>query len=206
MTNDSYTGTWVAPTRVVVLNGPPNSGKDTLADQLCHQYRDAGYLAERRAFKDGLIELAAKLMLVDEGWFRKVCDDRDQKERAQPQLGGLSPRQALIFVSEDVVKPKLGDNYFGRFMAQNLTEGAIHFVSDGGFLRELVPVMDLVGRDNLLVVHLHREGCTFEGDSRDYVPLTEIRWGGVHDNKGSIEQSAERLDIQIQHWIRNTNN
>lgn len=206
MSNNSYTGFWVAPTRVVVLNGPPNSGKDTLADQLCCQYREDGYLAERRAFKDGLIELAAKLMLVDEGWFRKVCDDRDQKERAQPQLGGLSPRQALIFVSEDVVKPKLGDNYFGRFMAQNLTEGAIHFVSDGGFLRELVPVMDLVGRDNLLVVHLHREGCTFEGDSRDYVPLTEIRWGGVHDNKGSVKQSAERLDLQVQHWIRHTNN
>ena len=66
--------------------------------------------------------------------------------------------------------------------------------------------MDLVGRDNLLVVHLHREGCTFEGDSRDYVPLTEVRWGGIHRNEGSVEQSAEKLDKQIQYWIKSTNN
>lgn len=193
------------PTRVVVLNGPPNSGKDTLADYMCHKYREAGEVAERRAFKDGLIELAAKLMLVDEDWFRKVCADRDQKERAQAQLGGLSPRQALIFVSEDVVKPKMGDQYFGSYMAQNLTKGAIHFVSDGGFVRELVPIMDKLGRDNLLVVHLHREGCTFEGDSRDYVPLGEVRWGGTHHNRGTVEESCNKLDATIQHWIKSTN-
>ena len=84
-------------TRAVILNGPPGSGKDTLADAFA-----SAFSTERRAFKDGLIDLTADLLLVDRDWFRLVCADRDEKETPKEQLGGRSPRQALIYVSEEV--------------------------------------------------------------------------------------------------------
>lgn len=155
-------------TKVVILNGPPNCGKDTLADAMWHDY--TGAQVERRAMKDGLVDLTADLLLVDREWFRVVCADRDRKEIPMDRLGGRSPRQALIYVSEDVVKPAFGSDYFGRYAANNLEQGALNIFSDGGFVEEAVPLLNAVGLDNVLLVQLSRNGCSFEGDSRNYLP------------------------------------
>ena len=155
-------------TKVVILNGPPNCGKDTLADAMWHDY--TGAQVERRAMKDGLIDLTADLLLVHRGWFRAVCADRDWKEEPMDRLGGRSPRQALIYVSEEVVKPAFGSDYFGRYAANNLEQGALNIFSDGGFVEEVIPLLNAVGLDNVLLVQLFRNGCSFEGDSRSYLP------------------------------------
>ena len=155
-------------TKVVILNGPPNCGKDTLADAMWHDY--TGAQVERRAMKDGLIDLTADLLLVDREWFRVVCADRDWKEEPMDRLGGRSPRQALIYVSEEVVKPAFGSDYFGRYAANNLEQGALNIFSDGGFVEEVIPLLNAVGLDNVLLVQLFRNGCSFEGDSRSYLP------------------------------------
>jgi hypothetical protein len=130
-----------------------------------------GARVERRAFKDGLIDLTATLMQVDHEWFQYVCANRDWKEEPMESLGGRSPRQALMYVSEEVIKPNFGEDYFGRYAAQRLTPDRLHIFSDGGFVQEILPLIDMVGQENFFLVQLAREGCTFEGDSRRYIPL-----------------------------------
>ena len=47
-------------------------------------------------------------------------------------------------------------------------EEGINFVSDGGFASEVIPLVEEVGAENILVLRIHRPDCSFEGDSRDF--------------------------------------
>jgi hypothetical protein len=128
--------------------------------------------------------------------------DRDEKEIPRDQLGGRSPRQALIYVSEEVVKPAFGQDYFGRYAAQRLTPGALHIFSDGGFIKEIQPVIDAVGPENLLLVQLHRDGFSFEGDSRRYIPTNYVQCWTKLEVQDPDSTLAAFIDA-IQNWIEN---
>lgn len=180
-------------TKVVILNGPPNCGKDTLADLMYHEY--TGAKVARRAMKDGLYDLTADLFLVDREWFRIVCADRARKEAPMKRLGGRSPREALIYVSEQVVKPAFGHDYFGRYAAENLEQGALNIFSDGGFVEEAIPVLNVVGADNVLLVQIYREGCSFDGDSRNYLPRDMFLHSAVLPNEKLSTATCELAHI-----------
>jgi hypothetical protein len=96
-------------------------------------------------------------------------DDRVLKERAESRLGGLSRREALIYVSEEIIKPKFGKDFFGVKAAQELDNTDNYCFSDGGFQEELVPIINKLGADNIILIQLTREGCDFSSDSRRYI-------------------------------------
>lgn len=149
---------------VVILNGPPFSGKDAGAEHLERLLPNA----KKREFKSQLIRLTKVIHgISDEQWDELYT--REKKELPSDLLDGMSPRQALIKVSEQVIKPNYGKDYFGKFAAKTLEEG-VNVFSDGGFVEEIVPVKDSVGEENTLVVRICREGCSFSGDSRSYLP------------------------------------
>lgn len=153
---------------VVVFNGPPYSGKDTLTEYL-HCLTGAGHAA----FKTKLLEIALVISGVDSlTWERWYLAD---KEKPRVELWGHSCRSFLILVSETMVKPNLGPAYFGELAALNIrnhmkdvSEFGVCF-SDSGFDAELFEVVKEVGAKSVIVVQLHRSGTTFEGDSRAYL-------------------------------------
>jgi len=95
-------------------------------------------------------------------------NDRDIKEREEFALDNLSRRQAMIHVSENVIKPVHGKDYFGQRVAEEIQEGVNYAIADGGFIEELEPVIEKVGTENVVIVQLTREGHDYSTDSRRY--------------------------------------
>lgn len=162
----------------IILNGPPGCGKDAIANSIINITT-----VEKRQFKDALYEHTAKHFNVDLDKFIKFASDRELKDsKSLAGLGGRTPRQALIHVSENIYKPRFGSDYFGKVEALKLSElagrlgGSFNVIyPDGGFTDEctaIEPELDL-----LIIIRLHRDGFDFLGDSRDYInlPDTEAR-------------------------------
>jgi len=194
----------VLPTRVVILNGPPNSGKDVLASYCsAADHSQYGHASVVRRFKESLYVVTAMLYCVDLEWLIAVANDRDQKDEYQPELGS-TPREALIFTSERVVKPHYGDEWFGKKAAQSLVPGRIHWFSDGGFLSEMNPLLAAVGQENFLLVRLRRRGCSFELDSRRYLDADMCPHFCELTNDGVLCDAGDQLVTRVNEWIRET--
>ena len=148
---------------IVLFNGPPASGKDHAADY----FKAKGY--KHLSFKNQLYKETAKYFNIDYYWFMERYDDRSLKEVAHMDLGHMSCREAMIYVSENVVKPKRGLDYFGRLVASEINLNKDYVISDGGFIDELIPILNKVGTENFTLVQLTREGHDFSTDSRRYI-------------------------------------
>lgn len=159
--------------KIILLNGPAGVGKDTLGKLLFDMYHEAGSTVYHGEFKNGLRRVI-KGMLSEYHYalFLKHSKCRVAKERPQEYLGGKSPRDFQIWVSEEVIKPTFGDDYFGKLALEYCREardtiGAdVAIFTDSGFEAERGP---LVESHDVRTVALHREGFTFEGDSRGYL-------------------------------------
>ena len=154
--------------RVIILNGPPNIGKDTLGNNV---QQLIGW--PRMEFKEALYRETASYYGVDLVTFAMLASGRTTKEVPMPTLGGLSPRQAMIHVSEEVIKPKFGKQFFGAKayeLIQTLDDSTDTVVfSDGGFVEE---AEYLVGMGcEVHIIQLHAEGRDFGNDSRNYITL-----------------------------------
>lgn len=152
-------------TGIIILNGPPLCGKDTIADKMIEGDLVGAFC--KLQYKDKLIELTqAAYSITPEQWDEIYT--RDRKEVPTPLLWGKSPREALIHMSETVIKPAFGRDYFGKAAADNIQYDKVNVFSDGGFPEEIKPLIDLVGVNHLVVVRLHAKGCSYDGDSRSY--------------------------------------
>ncbi len=151
---------------IIIFNGPPGTGKD----EACLYFKQLGY--KHLSFKEELFKETFKFFGVSKGWFMKGYDDRSVKEMPVPQLKvsgtSLSRRDAMIYVSERYIKPKFGNDYFGKQLTKRIDSKNNFSVSDGGFIEELAPIINKVGADKMVLVQLTRDRCDFSSDSRRY--------------------------------------
>jgi hypothetical protein len=165
----------VVTKKIICLNGPPGSGKDTGA------FAILGFCARHAAWMQGTHEKFAeplkagvhKLFGMFEGWNRFDNPTHAHlKDEVHRDLFGMTPREAYIWMSEKCVKPLLGEDAFGQMMEHNLRRNpraSFHVISDCGFAPELVPIIRYVGPENVLILELHASGKDFSGDSRGYI-------------------------------------
>ena len=162
--------------KVLILNGPPGIGKDTLANMLCEvapiirgEFKHFLYVEAAQWIQDhvkGAENITTAIV-------KARNENRDLKEL--PWFLELSVRRILQIVSEDVVKPAMGKDYFGRVAAEYWYGKHIHHViSDGGFSEEVNAVCDKFGAENVTVIRLKAPGFTFETDSRKYLMQDEV--------------------------------
>jgi hypothetical protein len=148
---------------IILFNGPPGSGKDAAADF----FKEKGF--KHLSFKYQLFQETISFFGVDEKWFMDGYKDRSVKEQPEELLDGMSRREAMIYVSEDITKPEFGNDIFGQQVANEIDINKDYCISDGGFIDELLPVINKVGSENFILVQLTREGCDYSTDSRRYM-------------------------------------
>ncbi len=157
--------------KILILNGPPNVGKDTLADNLV---KTAKGIWHKCSFKEKLYYDVANYYSVDVGWFKTIATNRVTKEIKFTELGYISPREAMIYVSEEIIKPTYGKDHYGKKLLERVkfieeNNGDMNFViPDGGFEEEVQVLMDAYP-ENVWIVHMKSKDCSFKNDSRDYI-------------------------------------
>lgn len=173
-------GTHIGDTmsKVVIFNSYANSGKDFICDYLSNTY---GFNHLR--FKTKLVSLIIdfyNLSLFD----IESLSSREYKEAPSPKLNGMSWRQALIHMSEVVVKPNFGKSFFGDSLVEEVIRtGWCSVISDGGFYEEITPIIEAVGIENVIIIKIHCDGCSFEGDSREFLDIDGVTTYNVTNNK-----------------------
>lgn len=153
--------------KIVFFNAPKEAGKDVAVSHLSRVLDSESFM-----LKSELYRAVADHYFLPVDAVIELATNRKTKETPNALFNGKSPRQALIHVSEDIIKPLFGGSYFGEMLVRSLELSSkdIALVSDGGFIDELKPVLEKYGAENIHVVRIHRKGYTFAGDSRSYMP------------------------------------
>lgn len=180
---------------IIILNGPPWSGKDTIAGLLA---KHGKYYIE--SFKIPMHAMAIAMTGWSEFEWHSKYNNRSLKEVPQDELGGKTFREFMIHISEDMMKPLFGKAVFGDLMATRIrrewaygTGGVV--VSDGGFPDEVYPLLSV---GDVHVVRLHRDGFTFAGDRRRYLAEEDfvglpVQFMDIQLSEGKPEQAAYHI-------------
>lgn len=205
---------------IVIFNAPIGAGKDVSADYL-HEYFQSGQrLSFKEALYEDTAEyfdldVSDLIDYHSDRSLKEIPNEMFPKHKKHSlkqyffallfvigavfnirylmSLGYYSSREALIHVSEDVMKPKYGQDYYGRKFLEKVEHSSerYSFASDGGFFRELTPLLD--NGYNVHVVKLERSGATFEGDSRtllnedNFKAYSNIKFTTISNNGGLDE-------------------
>ena len=191
---------------LVMLNGPPGSGKDFAAQTLV----EADDLSvSHHKFAEPLKDMACALLEID----NKTLE----MSKKQPiGLYGVTVRQLLIDMSEKWMKPCYGKDIFGKIAAERVAEAMqltdhfgeepydLYVFSDCGFDSEVNHVLELFGNENAILIRLRRDGCTYEGDSRSYIELSDVR--SVDIMNDGDERFPKMLINIIKDWMKERKN
>lgn len=161
--------------KVIFLNGPPDCGKDTLANILVRHF-DARHLKFSMVMKNALPVL-----------FNSPIDwvaMEKTKNLPNNTFLGMSFREAQIWLSEEVMKPKFGEDIFGKLLLRrmmDMTASPFDVISDSGFEPEAQVIMKGVGNAYCYLINVHRPGTHYLGDSRSYISLPNVQTQVFHN-------------------------
>lgn len=183
--------------KIFLLNAPKGAGKDTIGRCLKNLYG-----CELRAFKTALYECAypfSKCQTYKE--FIHYCTDRELKEKPSRLFWGRSPRQFLIYVSEEITKPHFGKEFFGKKSAESISVGDFErgvVFTDSGFVEEVLPLIKEFGGRSVYVIQFSGQGSNnFEGDSREFIHVREAHTIKMRTrNEDIIPENFARLIMQ----------
>lgn len=184
------------PHKFIFLNGPRKSGKDTAARIIATKLLNIRH----RKFAGALKAAAAGMFNIDNNLFKELeKEGSDLKLRPLPELFGKSWVETLIWLSEEVMKPRYGSDIFGRILVTDLarpTASELTVISDCGFVDEVKPVIDTFGVGNCALIRLIRPGCDFGGDSRSYIAL-DNEYPNLYTSEIHNEHELDMFEIQV---------
>jgi hypothetical protein len=199
--------------KVILLNGPPGSGKDTAARLLrsrieFYSARHEFYITTEILRMSRPLKAAfAAIMgcgLTSSGNI-KGYESQEAKAAIDPYLG-VSCRQFQIDMSERFMKPLYGNNIFARLFLKSIEEARGYeadenqlyciLAPDCGFTIEAVTLAASLERHELMLIRIHRDGCDFATDSREYVRHPSIHTVDI-DNNQSEEEFSSRLWVHV---------
>ena len=184
-------------TKIIFLNGPPYSGKDTSA-KLLHEINP---LALRFSFADEL-----KIMFCRAFGFASFPEGPEKDQPMPAPFGDKTWRQGMIAFSEAYMKPLFGQDIFGKLLLRKLTAQRTLFsvacISDSGFGPEGQVLTKAFGKKQCCVIQLQRPGRTFLGDSRSYLTAEDVGadFTLFLNNDGNLAHLKSELSF-LKEWM-----
>lgn len=189
---------------VIILNGPPGVGKDVTAANLT---KTGGTVL---SFKAPMFDIA-RAILGPEVYehFLSRYGNRTLKEVADPRLGGMSPRQFFIWISESVIKPKFGKQFFGERAADSVVSSDDNLIvfSDGGFADEVRVLVEKTGA-SVRLARLRRDGIRWGQDSRSYIRRNDFSYCGDYAEQDfyMTDGDFKNTVLDVQRWALSSQN
>lgn len=198
---------------LVLLNGPPGSGKDTAADAILENFN-----ARKMKIATPLKEATAAIGGLSLGdYIRKFETKPGAKDEPAEAFGGFTAREINIAVSEGIVRELAertgrvtdAETLWGRMFVSRMRRPhsfLVTAVSDCGFQRELSPIMcSGIKPDHVLLLRIYRPGKSFEGDSRERVTLAPWKEAGATEidihNVATVEVFKLAVVNMVSRWI-----
>jgi hypothetical protein len=151
--------------RIILLNGPPRSGKDTIGSILkMHE----GFQIDK--FAQPIRDWACMFFGINDA-------DIERLKETEMIGSGRTLRQWMISYSEDFLKVNGGPRIFGNLLIDRIEQFpfVLYAITDSGFAEEGQTLVDRYGADNILLVHVLRPNHDFSGDSRSYIELPNVK-------------------------------
>jgi len=188
--------------KIIVLCGPPKSGKDTFAGWIDSYKRKQEPHASIVHVRLGLPlrEITHALFGVP----GSVMQFEHTKDAPSAYFNGMTPREAYIWVDNAIVRPTFGNSHYAKITLRRLTnvhEDTLMVINGPRDHEDTQPFIDEYGKDNVLVLNLHQEGTTWEGDSRSYLPLNLVpMMVDFHVAPGKFDFTRESLIDLYRFW------
>ena len=195
--------------KLVAFNGPPGSGKDTGADAV--QAID-GLKTIRKPLAEELKSTTCRFFGTPEPWqFYENMKDKPNKAFRE-----MTPRQAYIWMSEEVIKPKFGRVFFSKALIKKIENAmfSVAFrnydgfrkaivVSDVGFDEEWAEFRYYFGVNNCLLIQTTRPNHDFSNDSRNYI-VEKYGSLNIHiiNNDSDIPTYTKKVQSIVADFIR----
>jgi hypothetical protein len=181
--------------KIILINGTKQSGKDTASNHIDYEFSNISFDVLQCKFAAPMFSSIPVMFSIPLGeWMVMYADE---KETPSHRLMGMSPRQAMIWLSEEVIKPKFGKAFYGDLAKNRINDSTTHDLvvfSDSGFVEEAKVIVDEFGSDNVYLVRLERTGHSFVGDSRSYILPEEIGIDPI-DNFFIVENDTDETSF-----------
>jgi len=198
---------------IVVLNGPPRSGKDSIANYLQQEGHPYTEIAQRNVMVMHNKASHPMKHFLMECFGVSQYDLEDKKDQPNVLPNQVTVRQAQINMFRDFLEPTFGPEVLGYLLGKRITADlSRHFsyfpdtfplfvISDCGRTAEF---LELCKQHNghVCLLYLVRPGYNYDGDIRETIrevpPNVRHR---VIFNNGSISQLYVLATMTIVGWI-----
>ena len=168
---------------VLILNAPPRAGKDSLAEyirlNICKHIENV--VPSVSSFKKYPSRIIDTLRDIS-GISKEEWEDRyysDLKDYPWVKLNGISQRQFIVKVCEELVKPVFGDSVFGNAAKHSIiskintslpsrSHSLLFVLTDGGFKEEVEPIIkagNSLGLFDVVIAQWYAEGVDYESNN-----------------------------------------
>ena len=179
---------------IILLNGPPRSGKDTAAGFVVKYLSHTTHYKLSRPLK-GAVHKIFDISGEVTGHFEA------NKESPSPHLLGRSYRQTqidLYLMLESHYGPDVLARLLIRYLKKN--DASKHIVlSDCGRTAEGQALVSHFGGDKVARIKLFRPGCDFSQDIREYVKINCERDTSI-DNEYDLDVFEAQVKRVLKRW------
>lgn len=180
--------------KIVLFNGPPGSGKDRIAKDLCAYLEAQDYYVDYYKFAWAIKKPIQTMFNLSDDEYQKYFES-PEKDKPQTRFFGQIPRKVLISFSETWAKVIFGNQVFGKIAGQLLSDKGedVIVISDCGFIEELEGLWEYIGPKNCLIYRLKRDNTTYENDSRSYIMTSMVLVNRELNNNGKPHDCVEAI-------------